>query len=911
MTDNRNYLYGEHDELKDDDDNEDEHSSPSLYSILNLGHNATEEEIHRSYRSLSTTFHPDKIRRRPATATSTSTTTAFQDGSSSSSNSNVINNHLPQTDMEEIQETFLRFKKAHDVLIDPVLRLAYDYYGEDGVELVRRVQQQQREQQTRREEQRRNSNVGGDEEDDDDEAKDTDYEEDCDRDADDADDEERMLNLYEKLEHLLVGQKNVSKARDELDTFMEQHDYQQNLTEDNYVQLGVSMNFPPAVPLKPVLYQGRDYLRYVQKNILSKPPVDKEERDYFRQRIFQERRLIDYQISQLRSGQKADVGFTLSSVQPPRNNHHQKKQQQNQHPIQPSKWSMAVGCSTNLVYPGVAEIANMAKEIESKKQQQDFLKIAQKHPVSAFVNTSYTPSPQTQLFGTANLNNDNASHQYSLGSTHTFSNQTACRYGLTYLARSPLPDDAPIIFNLKSYRHLQNIGTTSVGVSASSSGQMLQWNAKWEGSLTSKKYHFVHKTSVKGSIGMLQGNSVELGYNCRFPKSHDEAQNNKSSKNNQKTVYEWLDAKFTLPKKIEVSTVLGHFKKITAMVTHEIGSLATHPTLAFGMEHDVSLGRWAWIWEIQYSQSTFRIPIPILQLGSVSDPRSFYLQKFYYGIYCLLLQSMLADLLGDEDDENAQNHDRYRFDASESSVGERLRNQTSQGGGEDSSSVGVVIKTKAEAEKQLALMKPVAEKKRCRESQLRQQDQSGSYGIDRDGDGGLIILGATYWQTFRQKNDDESDGNGDGEAESWLHEVISMDATVQLQFWVNKSKLIIPDRIPKSSWMGFYNLSTESKLLQFRNKNSVPKRLRWWSSGRQRIRNLMKEWTQRSETKTSTSSTSSASSSPRDSWQDPQLTVRYSFRGSVYEITVGDTESLELPCLDDTAETLGDAEFVQ
>jgi curved DNA-binding protein CbpA len=858
MTDNSNY-YGEHDEWKDEE-NDDDDSSPSLYSILNLGHDATEEEIHRSYRSLSTTFHPDKIRRRPTTS---------HDGSNSSSNNNL--------DMEEIQETFLRFKKAHDVLIDPVLRLAYDYYGEDGVELVRRVQQQQREQKTRREDRR-----NGDEDDDEENDNDNSYEEEY---GGDEDDEERMFNLYEKLEDLMVGQKNVAKARHELDKFMEQHNYQQNLTEDNYVHLNVSMTFPPAVPLKPVLYQGRDYLRYVQKNILSKPPVDEEERDYFRQRILQERRLIDYQISQLRSSQKADVGFTLSSVQPPRNihHHHQRKQQ---HPIQPSKWSMAVGCSTDLVYPEVAEIANMAKEIESKKKQQEFLRVAQKHPVSAFVNTSYTPSPQTQIFGTANLNNDNASHQYSLGSTHTFSNQTACRYGLTYLARSPLSDDAPIIFNLKSYRHLQNIGTTSVGVSASSSGQMLQWNAKWEGTKNSKKYHLVHKTSVKASIGMLQGNSLELGYNCRFPKPHDEAWKHQAqNKNNNKNVYEWLDENFSLPKKIEVSTVLGHFQKITAMVTHEIASLATHPTLAFGMEHDVSLGRWAWIWEIQYNQSTFRIPISILQLGSVADPRSFYVQKFYHGIYCLLLQSMVADLLGDDDDD----HDPYRFDATESSVGETLRNQTNQGG-----SSAAVVKTKAEAERQQALMKPVAEKKRYRESQLQQLQQSDGGG------GGLIILGATYWQKLSQKTNDESDGDGE---ESWVHEVVSMDATVQLQFWVNKSKLSIPGRLPKSSWMGFYSLPTESKLFRTNNSNhGVPKQ-RWWSNGRQMIRNLAKRWTQRNET--------AQTNTPKDSWQDPQLTVRYSFRGSVYEITVGDTESLELPCRDDTAENLGDADLVQ
>ena len=833
------------DEKEEDSDDD---SSPNLYSILNLSRDANQEEIHRSYRSLSTTFHPDKIQRRP-----------IADGET--------------LDTEEIQETFLRFKKAHDVLIDPVLRLAYDFYGGYGVELVRRIQQQQRDQKTRRD--RRNSESN-------EEADNEGYDGDGGYD-DEEDDEEGGFNLYERLENLLVEQKNVSKARTELDQFMEQHDYQQNLTEDNYVHLNVSMTFPPAVPLKPVLFKGRDYLRHVQKSVYSNPPADAEEKQYFKQRVLQEGRIVDYQISQMRSSQKADLGFTLSSVQPPRNNQKNKGNHISQKQIQPSKWSMAIGCNTDLIYPGVAEIANMANAIKSKKKQEEYQEMAQKHPVSAFVNTSYTPNPQTQVFWTANVNNDNESHQYSMGSTHTFSTQTACRYGMTYLARSPFPDEAPIIFNLKSYRHLQNIGTTSVGVSASSSGQMLQWNAKWEGTKTSKIYRFVHKASIKGSIGMLQGNSVEFGYKCKLPKPHDdEAWSAARESSNQKNLYEWLEEMISLPKNIEITATLGRFQKVAAMVTHELTSLATNPTLGFGMEHDVSLGRWAWIWEIQYNQSTFRIPISILQLGSVVDHRRFYAQRFYYGIYCLLMQSMVADLLKDNDDDE-DDRKMYRDLSNPSELTVRSTTISEKGG---------VVKTKTEAEKQAALMNPVAEKKRYRELQLQKKQEIGG--------GGLVILGATYWQKFSQKSNHESNNNNE---DAWMHEIISMDATDQLQFWVKESRLSIPSRLPKSSWMGFYSLHTESKLFLRHQRNPMPKQ-RWWSYGREQILNLVHRWTQKENHLAD-------SSSLKHAWQDPQLTVRYSFRGSVFEISVGDTESLELPCEDGIAEKLGDADYVQ
>ncbi|VEU42938.1 unnamed protein product [Pseudo-nitzschia multistriata] len=910
-------MAGEHGEERKEDDtsrngidheDDDDSSSPNLYSILNLSRDATTDEVHRSYRTLSTTFHPDKVRLRQQTGQTPATL-------------------ITQQETDKIQETFLQFKRAHDVLIDPVLRLAYDCYGEDGVELIRKVQQQQRDEKTRREEAAREQEEGKDDNgnanyDDFDEQDDdsSDYDDDdCDDDDDDA------WNLYEKLEHLLVVQKDASGAKEELRKFMEQHDYLQNLTEDNCVHLNLSMTFPPVVPLKPVLYQGRDYLRFVQKKMLSSPPVDEEEKQYLQQRILQERRLVDYQISQLRSSQKADVGFTLTSVvQPSRNKSTHSDDSDNNNPIrqQPSKWSMAVGCSTDLIYPGVAELTKMAA-IAKDPKKKDYQTMAEKHPITMFVNTSYQAAPTTQIFGTANLNNDNESHQYSLGSTHTFSNQTACRYGMTILSRSPLPDDDPVIFNLKTYRHLQGIGTTSVGLSAGSNGRILQWNASWQATLSSfsklfqsstpqqqqhQQNRFSHKVLAKASVGMLQGNSLEFGYKCKFPKKGESRNNEQNS--SESNLWTWLEENFTLPKKAELTTVWGHFSKLNAMVTHEITSLATHPTLAFGLEHDISLGRWAWIWEIQYNNSTFRIPIPVLQLGSVTNYQAFYSQKFYYGIYCLCLQSMVADLLeetgGGDRKASAPTSNNNSTNDANYGISPGVVVSRRKGG------VFLMVKTKSEAERQLALMKPVAEKKIYREMQRQ-------FGTGK----GLIVLTATYWHRMSHNSSivNGSEDNNHSEYDNkdpslMVHEVVSMDATVQLQFWVLNGKLVAPSGIPKSSWMGFYTLATESKFRKNRRRfgrNQKSAARRWLSIGCRRFNHFLNQLSTIKTTrkKGNEEDDLSRSNDPQEE-EGPRLTVRYSYNGNVYEISVGETEGFNLPCEDDDrVERLGDAAFLQ
>lgn len=259
------------------------------------------------------------------------------------------------------------------MLIDPVLRLAYDYYGEDGVKLIKRIQQHRREQRKRKEEKLDLPDEESDEEDDDVET-----------------------NLYDRVEQLL--QTNPLQARAEIQRFFEQHDYHQHLTEENQVQLACSMEFPPVVNLKKLVYEGREYVKYVQKRTYaSAKGASGEDLEYYKQRIKQEQSLVDYQLNRFRDSQKAEVGFTLSSVVPTQN-----PAMTGGTPVQP-KWSMAMGGTTNLVYPDVAKVLELAG-----KKQGD-----QKHPTSVFVNAVYQPLPETQLSLTANMTNDQ-SHQVSI-----------------------------------------------------------------------------------------------------------------------------------------------------------------------------------------------------------------------------------------------------------------------------------------------------------------------------------------------------------------------------------------------------------------------------------------------------------------------------------------------------------------
>lgn len=267
-----------------------------------------------------------------------------------------------------------RSRIPDDILIDRVLRLAYDQYGDEGVNLIKRIQQQQREQQTRKEA-----------------TLDRTTEEEVD---DDDDDDDVEASLYDRMEQLLKS--NPLEAKRELQRFMEQHDYHENLSEENQVQLACSMDFPPVVDLKSMFLEGRDYLTLAKQRIVAQArQASPEERKYFSQRLQQEQGLVDYQINRIRDAQKGSVGFTLSSNQP------RSVGTMSGTKVQP-KWSMAIGTSADLVYPGVAEIMVLAG-----KEKQEL-----EHPASAFVNAVYQPVPDSQINLTANLSNDQ-SHQVS------------------------------------------------------------------------------------------------------------------------------------------------------------------------------------------------------------------------------------------------------------------------------------------------------------------------------------------------------------------------------------------------------------------------------------------------------------------------------------------------------------------
>jgi hypothetical protein len=365
-----------------------------------------------------------------------------------------------------------------------------------------------------------------------------------------------------------------------------------------------------------------------------------------------------------------------------------------------------------------------------------------------------------------------------------------------------------MILNLKSFRHIQKLGMMSGGLSMGANRKVLQWNAKWE-AVNGKEN--VHKTSAKISVGMMQGNSLELSYKL---------------KSRKKT---WLDEYILLPKSLEATTVLGRFPKVEATVVQEITTLASHPTLAFGLEHDIGLGCWTWVWELNYHTSSFRVPIPVLHLGTITDPVAFYQKKLYYGLYCLLLQSFIADIL--QDDNEGGTEDAEKAEEATMMV--------------DASK----LKTKAEATAHLLLMETVAERRRYSELQRE----------------GLVILKATYWLEERTGPEIQ---------------LLTMDATMQLQFWVSEGRLSLP-ALPKSCLLGFYDLRTEVK--------SRPRSQKWdWR--------IWKRWTRRSV-------------SPKQQQVEPQLRIRYSYKGYVYEITTSDKDALTIP--NTKARLLGHSSVVQ
>ena len=75
------------------------------YAILKVDRDASDAMIQSSYKNLSRTFHPDK--------------------------------QPPGPSRDAAQEVFVKFKNAHEILTDPVLRQVYDDHGNEAIRMVK------------------------------------------------------------------------------------------------------------------------------------------------------------------------------------------------------------------------------------------------------------------------------------------------------------------------------------------------------------------------------------------------------------------------------------------------------------------------------------------------------------------------------------------------------------------------------------------------------------------------------------------------------------------------------------------------------------------------------------------------------------------------------------------------------
>ena len=104
--------------------------SDDPYAILNVDRNASESVIQSSYKRLSRSFHPDKQQQQQQQQQVMTTTTTTLDD---------LGDSKLQDDNTTSQDIFVKLKNAHDILMDPILRLVYDEFGYDAVQLVRRT----------------------------------------------------------------------------------------------------------------------------------------------------------------------------------------------------------------------------------------------------------------------------------------------------------------------------------------------------------------------------------------------------------------------------------------------------------------------------------------------------------------------------------------------------------------------------------------------------------------------------------------------------------------------------------------------------------------------------------------------------------------------------------------------------
>ncbi len=175
-------------------------------------------------------------------------------------------------------------------------------------------------------------------------------------------------------------------------------------------------------------------------------------------------------------------------------------------------------------------------------------------------------------------------------------------------------------------------------------------------------------------------------------------------------------------------------------------------------------------------------------------------------------------------------------------------------------------KVKKDAEQQKALMR--------RKAMINKRNED-----ERDG---LVIVNAKYG-LLPQVIKSNEDGNGDSQEENGV-----IDVAVQLQFWVNDSKLVLTSN-SKSQMLGFYDVRLNANTLS----QSPPTMENKDGSQTRRSHGIASLWrrlfTSVDENVKDVSDVNVASPSI------PCLMIRYKFNGMLYDTQIMDDEAITLP----------------
>lgn len=290
-------------------------------------------------------------------------------------------------------------------------------------------------------------------------------------------------------------------------------------------------------------------------------------------------------------------------------------------------------------------------------------------------------------------------------------------------------------------------------------------------------------------------------------------------------------------------------------------------TLSMGIEHLTSKGL-SWIFVLQRgSHLNITVPIHILSVldpVTTVDPMMYPIKALYLAFVSYLLDATFSEYIIDQ---------LKSFSESGKKI---IMNDEDE---EDDKHDDKVTEEKLYIEEMLL---PLQKGRDIAMNQKRLMQKQAHFKREAEEDiNGLVILSATYG--LHGKNRMKKSRNFKGK-------IFVEDVTTQLQFWVDKSKLKLP-AVSKSHLMGFYDIQAACDLSHAKDDFSI------FSSN-----NQLYKWCY--------------SSIPflkrhfnnREDENVIQLKIRYKIAGFVYEITINDTDPLEIPS--NVALKLGSSEIV-